>query len=92
LIAGPAGFAGLLRSVVGISDSVLTERLAELTKAGLVEGAVDDGPPISVEYSLTTAGKGLLPALNELTQWAADQPASRGRLTEPLAARDHGPR
>ncbi|BEP12730.1 helix-turn-helix domain-containing protein [Acidothermaceae bacterium B102] len=71
LISGPAGFASLRRSVNGISDSVLSERLAELTKAGLVERAVDSGPPISVEYSLTTAGNGLLPALNELTQWAA---------------------
>jgi DNA-binding HxlR family transcriptional regulator len=71
LLGGPAGFAELRRAIGGISDSVLSERLTELTKAGLIERAVDAGPPISVEYSLTTAGKGLLPALNELTEWAA---------------------
>ena len=71
LIAGPAGFSELRRSVNGISDSVLSERLAELTKANLVERTVDPGPPIAVAYSLTTSGKALLPALNELTEWAA---------------------
>jgi DNA-binding HxlR family transcriptional regulator len=71
LLGGPAGFAELRRAVGGISDSVLSERLTELTRAGLIDRAVEAGPPISVEYSLTTAGKGLLPALNELTEWAA---------------------
>ena len=71
LISGPAGFSELRRAVVGISDSVLSERLAELTKAGLVARTVDPGPPIAVAYSLTEAGKGLLPALEELTAWAA---------------------
>jgi DNA-binding HxlR family transcriptional regulator len=72
LIAGPAGFSQLRRSVQGISDSVLSERLAELTGAGLIERAVDAGPPISVEYSLTTTGKALIPALEELTSWATN--------------------
>jgi DNA-binding HxlR family transcriptional regulator len=67
---GPAGFSDLRRSVTGISDSVLSDRLSELGKAGLVERNVDDGPPISVEYRLTESGKALLPALNELTIWA----------------------
>lgn len=71
LIAGPAGFSELRRAVVGISDSMLSERLAELTKAGLIARVVDPGPPVAVSYSLTEAGKGLLPALEELTAWAA---------------------
>ena len=71
LISGPAGFSELRRAVDGISDSVLSERLAELSKAGLVIRTVDDGPPISVQYALTPAGAALLPALDELTTWAA---------------------
>ena len=70
LANGPAGFADLRRSIGGISDSVLSERLTELTTAGLIQRAVSQTPPITVEYSLTDAGTALTPALNELTDWA----------------------
>lgn len=70
LMSGPSGFSDLRRAVAGISDSVLSERLGELSRAGLVERNVDDGPPISVEYRLTDPGRALLPALDELTVWA----------------------
>jgi DNA-binding HxlR family transcriptional regulator len=71
LISGPAGFSELRRAVDGISDSVLSDRLAELSKAGLVTRTVDDGPPLAVQYALTAAGAALLPALDALTTWAA---------------------
>ena len=68
--------------MAGISDSVLSERLTELAKAGLVGRSVHEGPPVAVVYELTTAGHGLLPAMNELTSWArknlpAVEPAER---------------
>ncbi len=72
LTNGPAGFSELRRAVHGISDSVLSERLSELTKAGLVVRTVNGGPPITVEYELTDAGNALLPAMRELTTWAND--------------------
>ncbi len=72
LISGPASFTELRRAVVGISDSVLSERLSELTKAGLVQRSVEEGPPVSVAYQLTPSGQGLLPALNELSNWARE--------------------
>jgi len=72
LVQGPAGFAELRRAVTGISDSVLSERLSELAGAGLVQRTVDEGPPISVTYEATAAGQALLPALNALTSWAAE--------------------
>ena len=72
LITGPAGFSELKRAISGISDSMLSERLAELCRAGLVQRSVDEGPPIAVSYTLTPAGLALLPALRELTSWAAD--------------------
>jgi DNA-binding HxlR family transcriptional regulator len=71
LLSGPAGFSQLKRAVTGISDSVLSERLTELCGAGLVHREVHPGPPIAVDYTLTPAGQALLPALNELTTWAA---------------------
>jgi DNA-binding HxlR family transcriptional regulator len=70
LTAGPAGFSELRRAVSGISDSVLSERLAELCAAGLVVRSVGNGPPIAVEYRLTPAGEALMPAMQELTMWA----------------------
>jgi len=72
LLDGPAGFAELRRAVHGISDSVLSERLTELTGAGLIVRAVDEGPPIAVAYALTASGQALLPALAELTTWASE--------------------
>jgi len=77
LLEGPLGFSELRRAVAGISDSVLSDRLAELGKAGLVRRSVDEGPPVTVDYRLTPAGQALLPALRELTTWAeVNLPAS----------------
>jgi DNA-binding HxlR family transcriptional regulator len=71
LVQGPAGFAGLKRAVNGISDSVLSDRLAELAKAGLISRTVNEGPPLTVTYQVTESGSALLPALEALTSWAA---------------------
>ena len=70
LSSGPSSFSRLARGVPGISDSVLSDRLAGLASAGIVARSVDAGPPISVTYTLTDAGTALLPALGELTSWA----------------------
>ena len=70
LLNGPAGFSELKRAVHGISDSMLADRLTELGRVGLVERSVDEGPPVSVSYSLTPAGQALLPVLRGLTTWA----------------------
>ncbi len=72
LSGGPIGFRALARAVPGISDSMLSDRLAALTGAGLVTRAVDDGPPLSVAYELTDAGRALLPALEQISRWAAE--------------------
>jgi len=71
LTVGPLGFAELGRRVEGISDSVLAERLSELQVAGLVLREVQSGPPISVTYVLSSSGLALLPAMHELSAWAA---------------------
>jgi DNA-binding HxlR family transcriptional regulator len=80
LAEGPAGFSELRRSVGGISDSMLSERLSELTGAGLVLRSVNAGPPVSVEYQLTPVGLALLPALDELATWATQ---NLPRTTDP---------
>ena len=70
LSGGPAGFRELARAVEGISDSMLATRLSELTEAGLITRTVEEGPPLSVSYELTDAGRALLPALHQISQWA----------------------
>ena len=66
----PASFRDLARAVPGISDSMLSTRLAALRNAGLVSRAVDEGPPLAVAYQLTDAGRALLPALEQISRWA----------------------
>jgi DNA-binding HxlR family transcriptional regulator len=70
LRGGPAGFRAIARAIDGISDSMLSERLGELSRAGLVVRTVAEGPPVSVTYGLTDAGRALLPALEQITSWA----------------------
>jgi DNA-binding HxlR family transcriptional regulator len=70
LRAGPAGFRQLSRAIGGVSDSVLSDRLSELTAAGLVTRTVDAGPPVAVSYRLTEAGQALMPALGQISLWA----------------------
>jgi DNA-binding HxlR family transcriptional regulator len=67
---GPAGFADLRRGVGSITDSVLSDRLTELTEGGLVCRTVTDGRPPGVTYALAPAGEALLPILQQLTAWA----------------------
>nr|WP_240897007.1 helix-turn-helix domain-containing protein [Kineococcus vitellinus] len=72
LTNGPGGFSDLRRAVAGISDSVLSDRLTELSRAGLVSRTVHEGPPVAVVYELTAAGRALSPALTALTEWARE--------------------
>jgi DNA-binding HxlR family transcriptional regulator len=72
LSSGPAGFRDLSRATGGISDSVLSDRLADLAGAGLIARTVDEGPPISVSYALTDRGNALIPALKQIGLWASE--------------------
>jgi DNA-binding HxlR family transcriptional regulator len=70
--AGPAGFAELVRAIPGISESVLSDRLGELTRGGLVKRTVREGPPVGVNYQLTEQGEALVPVLDQLARWAEE--------------------
>jgi DNA-binding HxlR family transcriptional regulator len=70
LSQGPVGFAELRRHVGSITDSVLSDRLSELSGAGLVERTVTDTRPPGVHYELSTNGRELLPILDQLGTWA----------------------
>lgn len=70
LTTGPAHFAELRRAIPGISERMLSDRLTELTKAGLVVREVVEGPPLGARYTVTEPGAALRPALEELSRWA----------------------
>ncbi|MFD7057319.1 winged helix-turn-helix transcriptional regulator [Streptomyces mirabilis] len=70
LMDRPARFASLRRAIPGISERVLSGRLAELAAAGLVVREVDEGPPLRVSYRLTHKGAALEPSLKELGDWS----------------------
>lgn len=48
---------------------VLTKQLGELEKMGILEKKVYPVLPLKVEYSLTEAGKGLIPIIDQMWQW-----------------------
>ncbi|MCI4066595.1 helix-turn-helix transcriptional regulator [Micromonospora sp. R77] len=78
LAHGPAGFAELTRALPGISESVLSDRLGELCRVGLVSRTVREGPPLGVTYQLTERGGALLPALDALAHWAQENLPAAG--------------
>jgi DNA-binding HxlR family transcriptional regulator len=72
LIQAPAGFSEIRRALGGISDSVLSDRLSELTAAQLVIREVQPGPPVAVSYRLSDSGVALVPVLRDLMTWARE--------------------
>ena len=74
---GPRRFSQLQRLIPDISEKMLTQRLRELEKRGIVSRTVVEPTPPHVVYDLTPAGRSLSPALQSLYDWglvwAADQ-------------------
>jgi DNA-binding HxlR family transcriptional regulator len=70
LMDGPMRFSEIAQSVPELSDRLLSERMKELEARGIVERRVIPGPPVRVEYTLSTMGRELEPALSELQRWA----------------------
>ena len=70
LLERPARFAELARAIPGLTEGMLSTRLAELQEAGLVDREVVEGPPIATIYRLTDRGEALRPALIALGSWA----------------------
>jgi DNA-binding HxlR family transcriptional regulator len=66
----PHYFAELSMAVPGLSDRLLSRRLRELEKEGLVERSVHSAAPPRVSYALTEKGRALEPTLRELRSWA----------------------
>lgn len=60
---------GQFEGELGVATNVLTDRLARLVEAGLLERTTYRTNPVRFEYSLTPAGRDLVPALLALKTW-----------------------
>jgi DNA-binding HxlR family transcriptional regulator len=70
LMDGPLRFSEVAQAVPELSDRLLSERMKELERRGIVARTVMPGPPLRVEYQLSRMGRELEPALSELERWA----------------------
>jgi DNA-binding HxlR family transcriptional regulator/putative sterol carrier protein len=71
LIAGPRRFKDLMDGLPGISTNLLTERLKNLERQGLLRRRVLPPPAGSTVYELTNLGQALEPTLLELGKWGS---------------------
>jgi len=77
LLLGPKRFTDLLAGVRGASPDVLTQRLRELTEAGLVRRRRLGPPAAAWVYELTSWGAELGPVVVGLARWASRSPGMR---------------
>ena len=70
LLNSRSRFAALRDAIPGITDRMLSERLQELEREGIVERKVIPETPVRVEYSLTKKGLALGTAIQEMAHWA----------------------
>ena len=70
LMQGTTHFNKIAESLEVVSDRVLSERLKELEREGIVERRVYAETPVRIEYVLTDKGQALAPVILALQQWA----------------------
>ena len=66
----PSRYAELRAAIPDITDRMLSERLRELEDEAIVARTVIPDTPVRVEYSLTSKGRALAPALDAIGHWA----------------------
>jgi DNA-binding HxlR family transcriptional regulator len=66
----PSRYAELRAAIPDITDRMLSERLRELEEQAIVARTVIPETPVRVEYSLTSKGRALAPALDAIGHWA----------------------
>ena len=59
ILRGHTQFNRFMENIEGITPKVLTERLRELERLGMIRRKIVSKSPVRIEYGLTDAGKGL---------------------------------
>jgi DNA-binding HxlR family transcriptional regulator len=70
LRAGLHRFSDLKAAIPDLSDRMLSERLKELEKEGIVERSVFPETPVRIDYHLTTKGEALGGVMDAIADWA----------------------
>ncbi|MEV4574779.1 helix-turn-helix domain-containing protein [Nonomuraea jabiensis] len=78
LLRGERGFTELRQALPELSDKVLSDRLAQLIGAGVLERHRRSGWPPRTHYRLTPHGRRLGPVLQALWDWGATAGSDRG--------------
>jgi len=79
LFDGPYRFSELRKVVPGISEKVLSRRLAQLRQAGIVSRIQYLEIPPRVEYELTSGGLALEGVIAEMDRWSREVAPSLAR-------------
>jgi DNA-binding HxlR family transcriptional regulator len=86
--SGVLRFVELERRLGGITSKVLTQRLRQLERDGLVRRQYHPEVPPRVEYEITGLGRSLSPVFAALSQWSdahlPDVEKARASYTGPL--------
>ncbi|MFD6190361.1 winged helix-turn-helix transcriptional regulator [Streptomyces sp. NPDC060275] len=74
LLRGDRSYSELRAALPALSDKVLSDRLAQLTRTGVVERHRHPAWPPRVHYTLTPTGHRLGPVLQALWDWGTQTP------------------
>jgi DNA-binding HxlR family transcriptional regulator len=86
LLAGKTTYAEIRLAVPRLSDTMLSERLHELQREGIVERTVIPDARRTVEYRLTDKGQALEAVVAELSRWAEEWLEDEDATSEPATA------
>ena len=76
----PARFGELKRSVIGITQSMLTQQLRELEDDGIISRKIYAEIPPKVEYTLTDFGLTLSPVIQTLADWGKEYKLNKQKV------------
>ena len=86
LVVGPKRFSDLKADLPGISTNVLSDRLHELERVGVVRRRRLPPPAASWVYEVTEWGAELEPIMRQLGRWGARSPSHRPDLPLSVAS------
>ncbi|WP_329025597.1 MULTISPECIES: helix-turn-helix domain-containing protein [unclassified Streptomyces] len=67
---GPQRYTDLARTLVSVSQKMLTQSLRALERDGLLTRTVTTTMPVRVDYALTPLGESLVPVMRTIKAWA----------------------
>lgn len=70
LLSGRNRFSDIEEAIPNMSSRMLTERLKELDKEGIIVRKVYPETPVRIEYELTEKGLELKNVMDEIQKWA----------------------